>query len=273
MTFMHFDAFTVAASVTQDVVNLNGNRTFFSIGGSGATVGLTWSHQTPFDLRIYEQYMNPVNYSYLPLENWVVKPPSANFDPSDYEFRFAASVGTAPFSVGSQRFPNDVLWYDMGVSGNSIFYVASYGGSFASTLYLDIRHATIGAKNSVSSQHDGAPCMATTSLYRVSLVNSGFCDKRLKTNIEHVDTIGGIRLYTWDWTDEAVEKGLDHGDRFGAIAQEVIDDHPEAVWLHESGYYGVDHVKIAPFKDPENKQKLDECSWKYSPTYPELPEL
>lgn len=69
-------------------------------------------------------------------------------------------------------------------------------------------------------------------------------DIRLKTNIQRTgQTPFGINLYTWDWTDEA--KNI-VGDQptFGVMAQEVMNITPEAVMMHEDGFYRVDYVRI-----------------------------
>lgn len=65
-------------------------------------------------------------------------------------------------------------------------------------------------------------------------------DVRLKENIEHVDQIDGINMYTWDWKDEALSSPMS----YGVIAQEVAETHPEAVVTGEHGYMMVDYSKL-----------------------------
>ena len=62
-------------------------------------------------------------------------------------------------------------------------------------------------------------------------------DIRLKTNIEHVDTLpNGIKLYTWDWIGDK-----SYGPTYGVIAQEIVEVIPEAVFPHPEGYLTVNY--------------------------------
>ena len=71
-------------------------------------------------------------------------------------------------------------------------------------------------------------------------------DERLKTNIEHYNTLAdGTKLYTWDWTEEAVSRGLDKSPNYGVLAQEIQDTHPDAVRMASDGYLRVNYGKVA----------------------------
>ena len=63
----------------------------------------------------------------------------------------------------------------------------------------------------------------------------GLSDVRLKDNIEYVETVNGIDIYKWDWTDEAKEIVGDQGT-VGPIAQILEKTHPHLVSQHESGF-------------------------------------
>ena len=65
-------------------------------------------------------------------------------------------------------------------------------------------------------------------------------DARLKENIQHVEAIDGINMYTWDWKDPAMSWPMS----YGVIAQEVAETHPEAVVTGEHGYMMVDYSKL-----------------------------
>ena len=70
-------------------------------------------------------------------------------------------------------------------------------------------------------------------------------DMRLKTNINQVgDLPNGLGIYTWDWTDEAVEKGLANNMHIGVLAQEVEKIMPSAVVHTDSGYMAVKYNEI-----------------------------
>jgi hypothetical protein len=66
-------------------------------------------------------------------------------------------------------------------------------------------------------------------------------DMRLKENIEYVDQIDGVNLYTWDWRDDAP---VTSPMNYGVIAQEVAETHPDAVVEGEHGYLTVDYSKL-----------------------------
>jgi len=66
-------------------------------------------------------------------------------------------------------------------------------------------------------------------------------DMRLKENIEHLETVDGIRYYTWDWNSKAVRLGLNNGPTFGVMAQEVQKTHPQAVVQGPQGYLLVNY--------------------------------
>lgn len=70
---------------------------------------------------------------------------------------------------------------------------------------------------------------------------SFFCDERLKENVKSIGFMGDNRWYSWKWNKRAEkELGL-HGTDRGVIAQEVKKTNPDAVTLHDSGYYKVNY--------------------------------
>ena len=69
-------------------------------------------------------------------------------------------------------------------------------------------------------------------------------DIKLKTNIKQVGKLNnGIKVYTWNWTEEA--KGI-VGDQveYGVIAQEVMEVVPEAVIEGNDGYLRVSYEAL-----------------------------
>lgn len=68
-----------------------------------------------------------------------------------------------------------------------------------------------------------------------------FSDVRLKDNIAYVETIHGVNMYQWDWTDEGKELAGDQPE-YGPIAQELRETHPHLVRTHESGYLMIGEV-------------------------------
>ena len=79
----------------------------------------------------------------------------------------------------------------------------------------------------------------------LSLGASAMSDMRLKTNINQVgDLPNGLGIYTWNWTDEAVEKGLANNMHIGVLAQEVEKIMPSAIVHTDSGYMAVKYNEI-----------------------------
>ena len=70
-------------------------------------------------------------------------------------------------------------------------------------------------------------------------------DIRLKTNIKELGRLdNGLGVYSWDWTEEAEEKGLSNSMRSGFMAQEVEEIMPENVVTMPSGYLAVKYDKV-----------------------------
>ena len=70
-------------------------------------------------------------------------------------------------------------------------------------------------------------------------------DMRLKTNIERVGELpNGLGLYTWEWTEDAKEKGLSNSMTLGAIAQEVEAFDPSLTATTPSGYLAVKYNEL-----------------------------
>jgi len=73
----------------------------------------------------------------------------------------------------------------------------------------------------------------------------GASDSRLKENITQIGSLpNGLGLYTWDWTDDANEKGLSNPMTTGVIAQEVQAVMPELVKMQPSGYLAVNYGEL-----------------------------
>jgi len=72
-----------------------------------------------------------------------------------------------------------------------------------------------------------------------------FSDERLKDNITQYGQLdNGIKLYTWEWNDEAKKHGYDKHPSYGVMAQEVAGVIPEAVRVGRGGYLRVDYSKV-----------------------------
>ena len=65
-------------------------------------------------------------------------------------------------------------------------------------------------------------------------------DERLKDNIKLIGNEKGYNIYTWTWNKIAKKLGVNSPTK-GVIAQEVMRTNPDAVALHDSGYYMVNY--------------------------------
>ena len=61
-------------------------------------------------------------------------------------------------------------------------------------------------------------------------------DIRLKTNINKVGKLNGNNIYTWEWNDTAIERGIDD-PTIGVIAQEIDQEYV----IEKDGYLMVDY--------------------------------
>lgn len=73
-----------------------------------------------------------------------------------------------------------------------------------------------------------------------------YSDFRFKNNITYVETINGIRYYTWEWNDFAKEYMTEEKlyEPYGVIAQELRITNPELVFEDENGYLFVDYTSL-----------------------------
>lgn len=72
-----------------------------------------------------------------------------------------------------------------------------------------------------------------------------FSDGRLKDNVKEYGSLpNGVKLYTWDWNDEARKLGAGKLPNYGVIAQQVEKVIPDAVHVGEGGYLRVDYTKV-----------------------------
>ena len=69
-----------------------------------------------------------------------------------------------------------------------------------------------------------------------------YSDRRLKTNIEKVgvDENTGLTLYSFNYIESVGQDGT----FIGVMADEVMEDYPEAVLVMDNGYYAVDYDKL-----------------------------
>ena len=69
---------------------------------------------------------------------------------------------------------------------------------------------------------------------------------RLKTNIKEVRAFpNGIKLYSWDWKEEASTFAIDTRQKIGFIAQNVKKFYPDLVSkLGDTDYFGVNYAGV-----------------------------
>lgn len=115
------------------------------------------------------------------------------------------------------------------IAGSSAAQQGSLNNSYNSTM-----------QQANAQKQEGKGAMAGNALGAAAM----FSDERLKENVVKVTEIDGINVYTWDWTEEA--RGLvDDAPRFGVIAQEVQESHPDAVVEDlQTGYLKVNYPML-----------------------------
>jgi len=69
-------------------------------------------------------------------------------------------------------------------------------------------------------------------------------DKRLKTDIQYLNTEKGLKIYSWKWNKEAKRIGADKFPAYGVIAQQVQKKYPNAVSVGSHGYLTVNYGEI-----------------------------
>jgi hypothetical protein len=70
-------------------------------------------------------------------------------------------------------------------------------------------------------------------------------DQRMKTNIvEKAELDNGVKIYQWEWTDEAKRNGLGNDPTIGVVAQQVMTIKPENVYEDDMGNLKVDYRGI-----------------------------
>jgi len=73
----------------------------------------------------------------------------------------------------------------------------------------------------------------------LSLIPGMPSDRRLKENIEYITTVNDVKVYEFDYIDKRLGK-----DRYrGVMAQEIMNDYPDAV-NDFGGFYVVDYNKL-----------------------------
>ncbi len=89
-------------------------------------------------------------------------------------------------------------------------------------------------------QADSAAKQAQAQLYAGIAQGIGSLagsDKRLKENIELLQTVDGYNIYKFDYIKGAK-------NQVGVIAQEMLEKQPDCVGIGDDGYYFVDYAKL-----------------------------
>jgi len=120
-------------------------------------------------------------------------------------------------------------------------YQGFIGGNMGGSQYSN----SSGSSSSTSTNRVQGPSMMDNIGQVAGIAASiyGMSDARLKENITYLGEDRGHNVYSWDWNDTARSMGVDD-PTVGVIAQEVMETTPEAVSVHESGYYMVDYGSL-----------------------------
>jgi hypothetical protein len=66
-------------------------------------------------------------------------------------------------------------------------------------------------------------------------------DRRLKTNVTPIGERSGVKLYSWDWTDEGKRIASPDQPTVGVMADELMETHPHLVHRASDGYLRVNY--------------------------------
>jgi len=117
----------------------------------------------------------------------------------------------------------------------------------AATLENMVRQSQAASANA-GSNLAAAGTPAQDSLFKSALVagasayGSSQSDIRLKENVFSTGYENGHNTYTWDWNELAISLGISDQPTSGVMAQEVMVDNPEAVFVNpDNGYYMVNY--------------------------------
>ena len=130
--------------------------------------------------------------------------------------------------------------------GSSYNSSSSTNSSFNNGMNIGLgMNQAAGVNNGYNSNMGSGASTGDTQTGAVNAIANGVAahkmsDARLKTNIELVEQIDGINMYTWDWKDDEMSSPM----HYGVIAQEVAETHPEAVITGDDGYLMVDYSKL-----------------------------
>lgn len=138
-------------------------------------------------------------------------------------FQGATGAGTAAGNMGM-------------AAGNQ--YQAGLGGAGSTFGQM------AGYQNQAYMQAQGNKAALTGAILGAgsTLGAAAISDRRLKTNIEKVgvDENTGLTLYSFKYIGSVGQDGT----FIGVMADEVMEDYPEAVLVMDNGYYAVDYDKL-----------------------------
>jgi len=83
-----------------------------------------------------------------------------------------------------------------------------------------------------------------------------FSDPNLKTNVEEIGEMNGLKVYEWDWIDEAEDTVVSTFPTIGFMADEVEEVYPEYIKEY-GGYKVVDYVSLLNRLEVANEAQLE----------------
>jgi hypothetical protein len=142
---------------------------------------------------------------------------------------------------GQQRLDRQYAMTGVGPTGAENIALAGYGQQYAGDYYQKLVSNLMGASgsgqtgSSTSSQSTGAsPIPGAIGTIAAALIS----DKNLKTNIKHIDTINGIKIYSFNYIWSYIKS-------IGVMAQDLLKmpQYKDAVHMTSIGYV-VDYSKL-----------------------------
>lgn len=108
--------------------------------------------------------------------------------------------------------------------------------------YMSMISGNFGSTSTTRGGSSGSPLSTIAGL---GAMFAGLSDVRLKTEIHHIATVDGIKLYTFRYTPAARRAYfMPEGVQIGVMAQEVRATHPDCVSETDAGHLKVDYGRL-----------------------------
>lgn len=86
-----------------------------------------------------------------------------------------------------------------------------------------------------------------------------FSDPNLKTNVEEIGEMNGLKVYQWDWVPESEGTIIEHFPKIGFMADEVEESYPEYIKEY-GGFKVVDYTSLLNRLEEANQYEIERAA-------------